>query len=160
MAVLLVNKGQSMLVAMLAAILVGRGDRRLLRACSTPGWGCRRFVFSLAGLLAFQGALLYVLGTKGTINLPSDSFLVQFTRFEFLSPLASYVLVVAIVLLYVGRSCGRSASAPRPSSARRGCRWCSSRARRCSSARVPQLLRQHRPRVELPVALLRRSWSW
>ena len=37
--------------------------------------GVPSFVFSLAGLLAFQGVLLCVLGTDGTINLPSDSWL-------------------------------------------------------------------------------------
>ena len=101
MAVMLVNKGQSMLVAILAAILVGVAIG-VFYALLYTRLGVPSFVFSLAGLLAFQGALLYVLGTQGTINLPSDSFLVQFTRFEFLSPLASYVLVVAIVVLYVG----------------------------------------------------------
>ena len=101
MAVLLVNKDQSMLVAILAAILVGVAIG-VFYALLYTRLGVPSFVFSLAGLLAFQGALLYVLGTQGTINLPSDSFLVQFTRFEFVSPLASYILVVLIVLVYVG----------------------------------------------------------
>jgi D-xylose transport system permease protein len=77
MAVLLVNEGQSMLVSMLVAILIG------------------------TAIGAFY-ALLYVLGTQGTINLPSDSFLVEFTRFQFLSDVVSYVLVLLITLLYVG----------------------------------------------------------
>jgi len=64
--------------------------------------GVPSFVFSLAGLLGFQGALLYVLGTQGTINLPSDSFLVQFTRFKFLSPTVGYTVVVLIGVIYLG----------------------------------------------------------
>jgi D-xylose transport system permease protein len=64
--------------------------------------GVPSFVFSLAGLLSFQGLLLYVLGKNGTINLPSDSFLVQWTRFKFVGDTASYVLVALVVLLYLG----------------------------------------------------------
>ena len=39
--------------------------------------GVPSFVFSLAGLLAFQGALLYILGDQGTITLPQDSALAR-----------------------------------------------------------------------------------
>jgi D-xylose transport system permease protein len=101
MAVLLVNEGQSIWVAMLAAILIGAAIGAFYAALYTR-LGVPSFVFSLAGLLGFQGALLYVLGDQGTINLPSDSFLVQFTRFEFLAPAVSYVLVAVIALVYVG----------------------------------------------------------
>jgi D-xylose transport system permease protein len=99
MAVLVVNEGYSMLVAMLAALLVGLLIGAFYAVLYTRV-GVPSFVFSLAGLLAFQGGLLYVLGTQGTINLPSDSFLVDFTRFQFVSPLMSYVLVVLIVAAY------------------------------------------------------------
>ena len=99
MAVLVVNQGYSMLVAMLAALLVGLLIGAFYAVLYTRV-GVPSFVFSLAGLLAFQGGLLYVLGTQGTINLPSDSFLVDFTRFQFVSPLMSYVLVVLIVAAY------------------------------------------------------------
>lgn len=101
MAVLVVNQGYSMGLAILAAVAVGLLIGAFYAVLFTRV-GVPSFVFSLAGLLAFQGALLYVLGTQGTINLPSDSFLVQFTRFEFVSPTMSYVLVVLITLLYVG----------------------------------------------------------
>jgi D-xylose transport system permease protein len=99
MAVLVVNQGWSMLVAMLAALVVGLAIGAFYAVLYTRV-GVPSFVFSLAGLLAFQGGLLYVLGTQGTINLPSDSFLVDFTRFRFVSPLMSYVLVVLIVAAY------------------------------------------------------------
>lgn len=100
MAVLVVNHGYSMLVAMLVALLVGLLVGAFYAVLYTRV-GVPSFVFSLAVLLAFQGGLLYVLGTQGTINLPSDSFLVDFTRFQFVSPLMSYVLVVLIVAAYV-----------------------------------------------------------
>lgn len=101
MAVLLVEKGQSMLVAILAAMAVGVAIGALYAVLYTK-LGVPSFVFSLAGLLGFQGALLYVLGKNGTINLPSDSFLVQFTRFEFLDHTLSYVLVALVGVLFVG----------------------------------------------------------
>jgi D-xylose transport system permease protein len=99
MAVLVVNQGYSMLVAMIAALLVGLLIGAFYAVLYTRV-GVPSFVFSLAGLLAFQGGLLYVLGTQGTINLPSGSFLVQFTRFQFVSPAMSYILVVLIVAAY------------------------------------------------------------
>jgi D-xylose transport system permease protein len=57
---------------------------------------------SLAGLLGFQGLLLYILGSNGTINLPRDSFLAEFTRTKFVGDVASYVLVALVVLVYLG----------------------------------------------------------
>ncbi len=101
MAVLMVEHGQSMFVAILAAMAVGVAIGVLYAVLYTK-LGVPSFVFSLAGLLGFQGALLYVLGKNGTVNLPSDSFLVQFTRFEFLSPTMSYLLVALIGLAYAG----------------------------------------------------------
>ena len=120
MAVLVVREGQSMLVAILAAMALGLAIGTLYAVLYTK-LGVPSFVFSLAGLLAFQGALLFVLGKSGTINLPSDSFLVQFTRFEFLGHTASYALVALIGLIYVGsqlltirqrRAAGLSGSSP------------------------------------------------
>jgi D-xylose transport system permease protein len=100
MAVVLLDKGQSMVVALLAGILVGVAIGVLYAVLYTK-LGVPSFVFSLAGLLGFQGALLFVLGDNGTRNLPSDSFLVDFTRFQFVSPTWSYVLVVVTVALFV-----------------------------------------------------------
>lgn len=99
MAVLVVNQGSSLWVAMGAAILVGMAIGAFYALLYTRV-GVPSFVFTLAGLLAFQGALLYILGTQGTINLPSQSGLLQFARRSFVSDSVSYVLVVAIVALY------------------------------------------------------------
>lgn len=101
MAVRLVDHGQSMLVAILLAMAAGVAIGALYAVLYIK-LGVPSFVFSLAGLLAFQGGLLLVLGKQGTINLPSDSFLVEFTRFKFVSPTMSYVLIAVIGLLYVG----------------------------------------------------------
>ena len=100
MAVTLLDKGQSMVVAMLAGILVGVAIGALYALLYTK-LGVPSFVFSLAGLLGFQGALLYILGKNGTRNLPSDNFLVDFTRFQFVSPTMSYVLVLVAVAIFV-----------------------------------------------------------
>ncbi|MFZ2503914.1 MAG: sugar ABC transporter permease, partial [Nocardioides sp.] len=51
--------------------------------------------------LAFQGVLLYVLGDQGTINLPSDSWLVQFARFKFLTGTPAYAAVILVAVGYV-----------------------------------------------------------
>ena len=58
-------------------------------------FGVPSFVISLAGLLGLLGLQLYILSPYGrAVNLPFDSALVQFSSGMFLSPLASYILVV------------------------------------------------------------------
>ncbi|MGZ5400536.1 MAG: sugar ABC transporter permease [Nocardioides sp.] len=100
MAVLMVNEGQSTLVAMLGGTLVGVAVG-VLYGLLFIYIGVPSFVFSLAGLLAFQGVLLYVLGDNGTINLPSDSYLLEFTRFSFVKGAASYAIVALTVVVYL-----------------------------------------------------------
>ena len=63
MAVMLVYHGQAMLVALLGGILVGTAIG-LLYAALYNLVGVPSFVISLGGLLAFQGALLVVLGQE------------------------------------------------------------------------------------------------
>jgi D-xylose transport system permease protein len=57
---------------------------------------------TLAGLLGFLGLQLFVLGKNGTVNLPPDSSLVEFTRSSFVTGIASYVIVVLVALAYGG----------------------------------------------------------
>ena len=100
MTVLLVEEGQSLLLAMLAGILVGVAIGVFYAALYN--WiGIPSFVFSLAGLLAFQGGLLWVLGDTGTITLPNDSWLIQFARFGYVGHTAAYVFVVVIAAVYL-----------------------------------------------------------
>ena len=101
MAVLMVNHGHSTVFGIVAGLLVGLAIGLFYGLLFTR-IGVPSFVFSLAGLLGFQGLLLYVLGKNGTINLPQDSFLLEFTRFKFVGDVASYVLVTVVVLAYLG----------------------------------------------------------
>jgi D-xylose transport system permease protein len=57
-------------------------------------FGVPSFVITLAGLLGFLGLQLYILGAKGSINLPFDSPLVYFAQLAFVPAWLSYVLVV------------------------------------------------------------------
>ena len=68
MAVLNVKHGWNPYLAIGAAIGVGAAIGALQGALFT-GFGIPSFVVTLAGLLAWQGALLQVLGNTGTINL-------------------------------------------------------------------------------------------
>ena len=85
-----------MLAALLIGLAIGASYAVLYTRLGVPS-----FVFSLAGLLGFQGALLYVLGANGTINLPADSGLVEFARQKFLSDAQAYALIAVVVLVYV-----------------------------------------------------------
>jgi D-xylose transport system permease protein len=57
--------------------------------------GVPSFVITLAGLLGWLGLQLWILGPKGSINLPFDSRLVTFAQLDFLPPWLAYTLVVA-----------------------------------------------------------------
>lgn len=103
MAVLVVNQGWGVTLGMVAGIgvglLIGAFYALLYIRVGVPS-----FVFSLAGLLGFQGALLFVLGKAGTVNLPSQSWLLEFARFKYVTGVPAYLLVVLAVAIYVGAS--------------------------------------------------------
>lgn len=100
MAVLVVNQGHSVWLGIAAALgvgaLIGMAYAVLYVRIGVPS-----FVFSLAGLLAFEGALLWVL-TDGSINIPRDSGLAQFARNKFLTDAQAYALVAVVVACYLG----------------------------------------------------------
>ncbi|XAS67687.1 sugar ABC transporter permease [Micrococcaceae bacterium Sec5.7] len=92
-AVTVVNMGWPAWLSVIATVAMG----------AAIGWvygqifnrfGVPSFVITLAGLLGFLGLQLYVLGAKGSINLPFDSALVYFAQLAFVPPWLSYVLVV------------------------------------------------------------------
>jgi ABC-type xylose transport system permease subunit len=60
-------------------------------------FGVPTFVITLAGLLAFLGLQLRILGPNGSINLPYDSWIVQFATSMFLPPWLAYTLSVLAV---------------------------------------------------------------
>lgn len=101
MAVLLVRQDQSMPIAMLGGVLVGTCVGLVFGILRTR-IGVPSFVFSLAGLIGFKGALLLTLGSDGTITVPNDSWLVQFAKFGFLSSTQAYVLVALVTLAFLG----------------------------------------------------------
>ena len=68
MAVLNVKHGWDPYLAIAAGVLAGMAIGVVQGALST-GFGIPSFVVTLAGLLTWQGALLYVLGDTGTINI-------------------------------------------------------------------------------------------
>jgi D-xylose transport system permease protein len=99
LAVLVVYHGQSLFVGLLAGagtgLLIGLAYGLLYTRVGVPS-----FVMTLAGLLAFLGLQLLVLGKNGTVNLPVDSGLISFTRESFVTGAASYILVVVVVALF------------------------------------------------------------
>ncbi|MEU4326628.1 sugar ABC transporter permease [Nonomuraea dietziae] len=93
MAVFFVDKRLPVWLAILAAIVIG---------CAI-GWvygqifnrfGVPSFVITMAGLLGLLGVQLWMLGAKGSINLPFDSGLVAFAQLAFVPVWLSYVFVV------------------------------------------------------------------
>ncbi|NEC18228.1 sugar ABC transporter permease, partial [Streptomyces parvus] len=105
--------------AVLAVLFVDRGLPAWLAVTASLalaaliGWfyaqvhnriGVPSFVITLGGLLGFLGVQLWILGPKGSINLPFDSGLVAFAQLQFLPPWLAYTLVVvgAAVLYATG----------------------------------------------------------
>jgi D-xylose transport system permease protein len=74
MAVLTVQKGWSAEAAVLGGVLTGTAVG-VFQGVWITRFGIPSFVVTLAGLIGWQGALLYVLGRTGTINL-NDRFIV------------------------------------------------------------------------------------
>lgn len=63
-------------------------------------FGVPSFVITLAGLLGFLGLQLKVLGKEGSINIPFDSAIVEFSQTKFLPPVVAYLVVLVTVLAY------------------------------------------------------------
>lgn len=61
-------------------------------------FGVPTFVVTLAGLMGFLGLQLWVLGPTGTINLPYNSWIVQFATTWFLPPWLAYTIAGLVVL--------------------------------------------------------------
>ncbi len=83
-----------MALALLAGALIG-----VVYATLFNRFGMPSFVATLAGLLAFLGLQLLLLGKEGSINLPFDSFLVKLGQLYFMPVWAAY----AVALVARGR---------------------------------------------------------
>ena len=94
-----VNHGWPVLLAIVAAVVVGAVYALLLNRLGMPS-----FVATLAGLLAILGMQLYVLGSSGSINLPYDSAMVNLGQLIIIPAVVSYLLalVPGAALLLLG----------------------------------------------------------
>ncbi|MCG8347880.1 MAG: hypothetical protein MI924_08890, partial [Chloroflexales bacterium] len=96
MAVLNVKMGVPGAVAIIAGLITG------LLIGTLQGWWITKmrvpsFIVTLAGLLGWQGVLLFVLGSTGTVNL-RDSFILSLTG-TFFPPLVGWIIGIAFVAL-------------------------------------------------------------
>jgi len=104
LASIMVKSGFPVYIAVLgsvgAAIVIG-----LLYSFVHIRFGVPAFVITLAGLLAFRGLKLWILGTSGSVNLPYDSFLVRLGQTLFVPKAVSYaliaVLTIALLLFWI-----------------------------------------------------------
>ena len=105
MAVLSVKQGWSPVLAIVAAILAGTAIG-LFQGFVFTRFGVPSFVVTLAGLLAWTGGLLEVLGKTGTINI-NDDVIVNLTGTFYSDALGWALAVVTIVaaaaVLLLGR---------------------------------------------------------
>jgi D-xylose transport system permease protein len=92
-AILFVDQGLSPWLAVPASVATA-AVIGLLYALVFNRLGVPSFVITLAGLLGFLGVQPWVLGSKGSINLPYDSGLVTFAQLDFLPAWLSYTLAV------------------------------------------------------------------
>jgi ABC-type xylose transport system permease subunit len=101
LATLNVVQGYNPWVAVLLAVL-GGSVIGLIHGLVFTKIGVPSFVVTLAGLLAWLGVQLWVLGERGTINLPPDGVLVDVGQFRYFNGASAYVIGIALVLLYLG----------------------------------------------------------
>jgi D-xylose transport system permease protein len=90
-AVLNVNNGVPEWLALVVAVLVGTVTGAI------QGFSCAKtrvpvFVVTLAGLLTWNGLMLYVLGTSGTVNLDENGLVAKLTSYYFTNDGVAYGL--------------------------------------------------------------------
>ncbi len=99
MAVMNVKHGWNPYLAIAAGVLCGTAIGVFQGAIFT-GFGVPSFVVTLAGLLAWQGALLYVLGDTGTINI-NDGKITGLAN-TFYSDTVGWIMAVVAIGAYAG----------------------------------------------------------
>jgi D-xylose transport system permease protein len=100
-AVLSVEHGVTPWLALVLAILVGTAIGGL-QGFFFAKVGVPAFVVTLAGFLAWNGAMLWVLGKNGTVNLPPNGILYNLYNYTFTDVAAAYGLAVVATLVYLG----------------------------------------------------------
>ena len=104
MAVLNVQHGWSPVPAVIAAIIAGIAIGAF-QGFFVTFFKIPSFVVTLAGLIAWQGLQLQVLGDTGTINL-SPGFIVDLTS-KFLSDAAGWIIAIVCIAAYVAAALWR-----------------------------------------------------
>ncbi len=99
MAVISVKEGVDPALAIVVGLLVGT-TIGLFNGFMVTTFGIPSFVVTLAGLLAFQGMQLLVLGDTGSVNLP-DSIITDLTS-TFFDPAVGWILAAAAIAAYAG----------------------------------------------------------
>ncbi|MEV7403040.1 sugar ABC transporter permease [Streptomyces sp. NPDC091267] len=116
-AVLNVLNGMNEWLALLIAVLSGAATG-LIQGFFFAKVGVPAFVVTLAGNLAWNGLMLQVLGSSGTVNIPSESIVAELYSTIFHSPAAAYVTAAVGVGLFLAASlmdAGRRRAAKVPS---------------------------------------------
>jgi len=96
----MVSNNWPALVAIAAAVLAGAVIGLAYGALFTR-FGVPSFVITLAGLLAFLGLQLKVLGVEGSINIPFESGVVAFAQRTFLPDGVAYAVAILVVAAYL-----------------------------------------------------------
>ncbi|MFD7508228.1 sugar ABC transporter permease [Streptomyces sp. NPDC059853] len=99
-AVLSVNQGYSDLLAIGLAIVAGAAVG-LVHGFFFAKIGVPAFVVTLAGFLGWSGLQIWVMGNEGTINIPRDSLVRDFTTYYFSDIAFAYGLAALITAGYV-----------------------------------------------------------
>ncbi|WP_406065113.1 sugar ABC transporter permease [Streptomyces sp. NBC_01077] len=102
-AVLNVLNGMNQWLALLVAI-AGGAAVGLIQGFFFAKVGVPAFVVTLAGNLAWNGLMLQVLGTSGTVNIPSESIVSKLYSTIYHSPAAAYVTAAVGVGLFLTAS--------------------------------------------------------
>ncbi|MFC5955255.1 sugar ABC transporter permease [Streptomyces pratens] len=98
-AVMNVTHGMNEVLALVLAILTGT-VAGIIHGFVFARIGVPAFAVTLAGLLFWQGFMLQILGSNGTINLDSEGIVGKFTSYYFTDVAAAYGLAVVAVVAY------------------------------------------------------------
>ena len=99
LAVLFVQTGWHIAIVLVVALAAGAAVGLLYGLLYTR-FGVPSFVITLAGLLGFLGLQLWVLGRAGSINIPDQTWIVEFLTQFFLPAWVSYLFIGISVAAY------------------------------------------------------------